>query len=93
MTVTLTGTLICANEDEAARVRAALGTHIRLTREEPGCMSFYVTPTADPMVWQVDEEFTDAAAFKAHSARAKASEWGTQTAGIARDFKITGLDE
>ncbi|MEQ6203850.1 antibiotic biosynthesis monooxygenase [Sulfitobacter sp. HNIBRBA2951] len=90
--VTLTGTLTCASEDEAARVRAALDTHIALTRDEAGCISFEVTPTDDPMVWHVSERFTDAAAFEAHQTRAAASDWATQTAGIARDYTIEGLE-
>ncbi len=91
MGVTLTGQLICKTEDEAARVRAALDTHIRLTRAEPGCLSFEVTPTDDPLVWQVDEAFADKAAFDAHQTRAGASDWAAQTAGIERNYTITGL--
>ncbi|WP_299875897.1 antibiotic biosynthesis monooxygenase [uncultured Sulfitobacter sp.] len=91
MGVTLTGQLICKTEDEAARVRAALDTHIRLTRAEPGCLSFEVNPTDDPLVWQVDEAFADKAAFDAHQTRAGASDWAVQTAGIERNYTITGL--
>ena len=91
MGVTLTGQLRCANEAEAARVRAALDDHIRLTRAEPGCLSFHVTPTDNPLVWDVDEAFTDPAAFEAHQARAAASAWAEQTKGIARDYSIEGM--
>jgi quinol monooxygenase YgiN len=91
MGVTLTGTLTCATEGEAARVRAALDEHVRLTRAEAGCVSFHVTPTDDPMVWTVAEEFTDPAAFEAHQVRASASDWAVQTKGIARDYTITGM--
>lgn len=89
--VTLTGQLICTTQHEAARVRAAIETHIRLTRAEPGCVSFEVVPTDDPMIWQVDEVFTDQAAFEAHQTRAKTSDWATQTAGITRKYTVTGL--
>ncbi len=92
MTVTLHGTLRCANPNEAARVRAALPEHIRLTREEPGCLSFDVTPTDDPLVWHVAESFVDKAAFEAHQTRAQDTHWATQTAGIQRDYTITGLE-
>lgn len=91
MGVTLNGYLRCADEAEATRVRAALDEHIRLTRAEPGCVSFEVTPTDDPFVWQVAEEFTDPAAFDAHQARAGTSDWAVETKGIARDYKITGM--
>lgn len=91
MGVTLTGTLRCANEAEAARVRGALDTHIRLTRAEPGCISFEVTPTDDPLIWDVAEAFTDPAAFDAHQARAGSSPWAVETKGIAREYTIKGM--
>ncbi len=90
--VTLTGTLTCVSEEEAARVRATLDTHIALTRAEKGCLSFEVTQTDDPMVWSVAERFTDAAAFEAHQTRAASSDWAQETKGIARDYTITGLE-
>ena len=92
MGVTLNGYLRCANEAEAARVRAALPEHIRPTRAEPGCISFEVTPMDDPLVWAVAEEFTDAGAFEAHQQRAGASRWASETAGIARDYTVKGLE-
>lgn len=66
-----------------------LPEHIRLTRAEPGCLSFDVTRTDDPMIWQVDEAFTDREAFDAHQTRTGASDWAAQTADIARDYAIT----
>lgn len=92
MGVTLNGYLRCANEAEAARVRAAPDEHIRLTRAEAGCISFEVNPTPDPLVWAVAEEFTDKAAFEAHQARASASDWAKATKGIARDYTISGTE-
>ncbi|MBY5932411.1 antibiotic biosynthesis monooxygenase [Tateyamaria omphalii] len=91
MGVTLEGFLRCASEDEAARVRAALPEHVQLTRAEPGCIRFDVTPTDDPLVWAVSEEFVDPAAFEAHQARACASDWARETQGIARDYTVTGV--
>jgi quinol monooxygenase YgiN len=89
--VTLTGTLNCTTEDEAARVRAALDTHIALTRAEAGCLSFEVTQSDDPMIWTVSKRFVDAASFEAHQTRAGASKWAIETKDIARDYKISGL--
>ncbi|WP_299140934.1 putative quinol monooxygenase [uncultured Tateyamaria sp.] len=91
MGVTLTGTLRCKTPEEAARVRAALPAHVALTRAEPGCVSFDVTPTDDPIIWTVAEEFTDPAAFDAHQARAAASDWARETAGIERDYVVKGM--
>jgi quinol monooxygenase YgiN len=83
----LSGRLICRTESEAARVRAHLPEHIRLTRAEPGCLSFAVDPTGDPLIWQIDEAFADRSAFHAHQARAGASLWARETAGIPRDHR------
>lgn len=91
MGVTLNGTLRCADENEAARVRTALPEHVRLTRAETGCVSFSVAATDDPLVWQVAEEFTDPAAFEAHQTRAAASDWATTTKGIAREYTVQGM--
>ncbi len=90
--VTLTGTLICTTEEEAARVRAALDIHVSLTRAEAGCLSFDVTQSENPLIWNVAERFVDAAAFEAHQTRAGASDWAVETKGIARDYTICGLE-
>jgi len=87
MTVSLTGTLTCGPQD-AVSVRAALPEHIRLSRAEPGCLHFDVTETA-PGVFAVSEEFTDQAAFEAHQARTRASDWWAKTGHIPRDFQVT----
>lgn len=90
--VQLTGTLICASEAECDIVRQYLPEHIRLTREEPGCISFEVTPSDDPMIWRVEELFVDQVAFYAHQARTKASAWAEKTASIRRVYRITAAD-
>ncbi len=89
--ITLSGRLICANATEADLVREHLADHLRLTRAEPGCLSFNVVPTDDPLVWQVDESFTDRAAFEAHQARMRGSAWYKATAHLKRDYRTTGL--
>ncbi|NGM47797.1 antibiotic biosynthesis monooxygenase [Rhodobacter sp. SGA-6-6] len=89
--ITLTGRLICADAAEAGIVRAHLPEHLRLTREEPGCLSFSVRPTDDPLVWQVEESFADREAFAAHQARTRASAWHRATAQVKRDYRISGL--
>jgi quinol monooxygenase YgiN len=89
MAVTLDGRLICADEHEAQIVRRHLPEHIRLTRQEPGCVAFDVTPTADPLVWTVAERFTDRTAFDAHQARTRASDWARATARIRRAYTVS----
>jgi quinol monooxygenase YgiN len=87
--VRLSGKLICASQEEAALVAAHLPEHIRLTRLEPGCVSFEVTQTDDSMIWRVEELFSDKAAFEAHQNRAKSSIWGLATKTIRREFQIS----
>ncbi|MDT8855975.1 antibiotic biosynthesis monooxygenase [Paracoccaceae bacterium Fryx2] len=90
--IVLTGRLICADAAEAALVAEHLPRHVALTLAEPGCISFTVVQTADPLVWQVDECFTDRAAFEAHQARTRASMWASATAAIRRDFTTRDTD-
>ena len=90
-TVRLRGSLICRNNNERAVVIEHLPRHVELTRAEAGCLSFVVEPTADPLVWHVEEEFADADAFAAHQDRVAHSTWGQATAGIRRDYQIDGI--
>ena len=82
---------MCRNSDDVAIVVQYLDRHVMLTRAEEGCVSFTVTPTRDPLVWQVDEHFRDAAAFRLHQDRVAGSTWGSATAGIERRYTIQGL--
>lgn len=75
-------------------VLAALPEHIRLTRAEPGCLKFEISPSktvAGRLI--VSEIFVDEAAFEAHQARNRASDWFRITAGIERHFRIRTGDD
>jgi quinol monooxygenase YgiN len=72
-------------------VETHLAEHLRLTRAEPGCISFDVTQTDNPLVWRVEELFADRAAFDFHQQRTRASAWFTATSAIPRDYEITTL--
>jgi quinol monooxygenase YgiN len=75
--------------DRLAAVTRALPDHIALTRAEPGCLAFSVTPSSDhPDRFLVSEIFADQAAFDAHQRRAKASAWAEVTAGLPRRYTI-----
>lgn len=89
--IQLTGILICANDEQSAIVATQLPRHIELTRAESGCIRFDVTPTNDPLVWDVAELFATEDAFRAHQERVAASEWGAATAGIERKYSIQQL--
>jgi quinol monooxygenase YgiN len=87
--IRVTGTLTCATAAQADTVRAFLPEHVRLSRAEPGCLSFNVDPTEDPLVWRLDESFVDSAAFQAHQTRTRASAWFKATAELTRDFVVS----
>lgn len=87
--ITLTGHLICTDEQQTEAVRRHLPDHLRLTRAEPGCLAFDVTQTEDPLVWRVEEAFANRAAFDTHQRRTQASHWAQATAGITRDYSVS----
>ena len=86
--VRLRGQMICMTSEELQAVRQHLPEHIRLTRAEPGCLTFEVTPTDDPMVYEVMESFRDRPSFDAHQARTRDSAWFAATRHILRDFRL-----
>ena len=86
--ILVTGLLICATQADAEIVRTMLPEHIRLSGAEPGCLTFSVTPSADPLIWLLDESFVDRAAFEAHQARTRASAWFAATRALGRDFHV-----
>ena len=88
----LTGTLICAAQDDLKIIETYLPDHIRLSRAEPGCISFNVTQTPDPLVWLLDETYADHAAYNMHQARNRASVWWAKSQGLIRDFKLMDQD-
>ena len=79
--------------ERLAAVTRALPEHIALTRAEPGCLAFAVTPSPDhPDRFVVSEIFADQPAFDAHQARAKASAWAEVTSGLPRHYTIRTED-
>jgi quinol monooxygenase YgiN len=72
------------------KILEALEIHIALTRAEAGCIYFNVDPSKDiPFRLNVSEMFVDQAAFDAHQARNKPSDWAKKSAGIPRHFEIS----
>lgn len=86
--IRVTGTLSCTTAADAVLVRQHLPEHVRLSRAEPGCLTFRVDPTDDPLVWRLDETFADRAAFEAHQTRTRAADWFRITAHLRRDFHV-----
>ena len=91
--IRLRGQLICATSEESAAVQAHVAEHTRLSRAEPGCLSFEVTPTDDPLRWEVLETFRTQTDFNAHQARTRASDWFDATHNILRDFRVEAIGD
>lgn len=91
--IRLKGHLICLTEAEAQAVRGHRTTHQALTRAEPGCLSFDILDTDDPLIFDVQEAFRDRPAFDAHQARTRDSAWFAATRTILRDFRVEELGD
>ena len=89
--VRLSGKLICSCLMDVEVIKANLPEHVRLSLQEPGCLSFKVWQTDDQLVWGVEESFIDPSAFAHHQQRTRASAWWAATAEIPRSYTITGL--
>ena len=81
------------SDAEAQAVNAHLADHTRLTRAEAGCLTFDVSPTDDPMVWEVMEAFRTRADFDAHQTRTRTSPWFAATRDILRDFRVEEIGD
>lgn len=89
--IRLRGQLRCMTEDEAILVRSHMHEHMRLTRAEPGCLTFEISASDDPLTFEVMESFRDRAAFDAHQTRTRDSLWFEKTRHILRDFVVEEL--
>ncbi|MEH6836853.1 MULTISPECIES: putative quinol monooxygenase [Falsihalocynthiibacter] len=90
--VCLSGKLLCSCTDDVEVIKDSLNEHIRLTLNEPRCLSFKVWQTDDALVWRVEESFINSSAFSHHQQRTRASTWWAATAAILRNYRITGLE-
>lgn len=85
--VVIKGFIIVQNMD-LETVKQELPLHCELTRKEPGCLVFEVTPNNNNQNrFDVYEEFSSKAAFEAHQARVKSSRWGQITANVERHYQ------
>ena len=84
--VALSGLLVCADLEQLKIVLDYLPAHIAASRAEPGCLFFDITQSDDPLIWRVEELYTDESALQAHKARTKASLWAEKSAALTRDI-------
>ena len=86
--VTLSG-FITVPDSELALIKSELPNHIKLTRQEAGCLSFNVTQSdSDKNRFDVIEIFENREAFENHQNRVKSSYWGQVTTNIERHYAI-----
>ncbi|MGO1297166.1 MAG: putative quinol monooxygenase [Vibrio sp.] len=87
--VILKGFILVA-DSQREEINLELINHLRLTREEPGCITFHVTQSAqNPARFDVYEEFVDRSAFDAHQRRVRSSVWGKLTQNVERYYEIS----
>lgn len=86
--IRLTGRLIAKTSEDSAIIRRYLPEHQRLSRAEDGCLFFEVIESDDPLIWRVEELYTDQRTFDAHQTRTRNSEWWKQTSAILREYRI-----
>jgi autoinducer 2-degrading protein len=88
MAIVLKGHIHVPKED-LPLVKAHLGEHIRLTRDESGCLEFRVTQDqGDPLRFSVFERFRDKESFNLHQRRVENSEWGHVTKNVTRTYVV-----
>ncbi|GAL13920.1 arginase [Vibrio astriarenae] len=72
------------------QVLMELPEHIRLTRQETGCLVFRVEPCSENRFrYSVYEEFSSPEAFATHQERVRQSTWGEVTKHVKRDYQVT----
>ena len=77
---------------ELENVEKHLDSHIKTTRDEPGCIEFNVEQREEnPCIFDVYEEFEDSNSFIAHQERIKNSLWAEVTKNVERVYRIEGL--
>ncbi|MDF3606019.1 GNAT family N-acetyltransferase [Paracoccus sp. DMF-8] len=84
--IAVEGRLICADMGQMMLALNLLPDHVAASRAEPGNLRFDLSQTDDPLIWSLNELFTDAGAFAAHRDRTAASRWGQDSGAITRDF-------
>ena len=60
-------------------------------RTEPGCLTRDVSPSDDPMMWEVMQAFRSRADFDAQQIRTRSSAWFAAIRDILRDFRVGEL--
>lgn len=89
--VVLEGYIVVPDSD-LSQILKELPNHIKLTKEEEGCLLFSVLQrSSEPNVFDVFEEFADKNAFDRHQERARQSTWSEVTSNVERYYTVRGI--
>ena len=87
--VILKGYVLVADSDLAA-VKHELANHIKLTRQEEGCLVFEVSQDDKNINrFNVYEEFVSQNAFELHQQRLSRTEWGKVSSRLEKHYKTS----
>lgn len=87
--VVLRGFIVVLDTD-LEHVKNELVNHIKLTKQEQGCLCFEVTQDEhDKNIFHVYEEFSSQEAFNFHQKRVQESSWGKATTNVQRHYEIS----
>lgn len=87
--IILEGYILVRNGDLNA-VTEALACHIKLTRQEEGCLLFEVgQDSGDKNRFNAHEVFSNQTAFEFHQARVRHSAWGAITKDVERHYQVS----
>ncbi|MEH6650902.1 MAG: antibiotic biosynthesis monooxygenase [Motiliproteus sp.] len=88
--VVLEGYILVPDADLHA-VEQELPSHIKLTREEEGCLVFKVLQDEENINrFNVYEEFASQNSFELHQQRVRHSKWGAIAINVERRYRIEG---
>ena len=88
-TVVLEGYII-VRESDLESIKNELTNHIKLTRDEVGCLEFIVNQDEnDSFRFNVYEEFLSKEAFDYHQDRVRNSFWGKITKNVERHYQVS----
>lgn len=81
---------ILVSDSDLPSVEKELPNHIRLTREEEGCLAFDVLQdVVNANRFSVYEEFSSRSSFEYHQQRVHSSNWGRLSRDVERHYQIT----
>lgn len=90
--IVLKGYIIVPKSD-LSEVKKELVTHIKLTRQEKGCLIFDIAQAENNIYrYNVYEEFTNRESFSNHQDRVQNSKWGKISSNVSRHYEVIEIE-